>query len=122
MTPEQPSILIVDDDDNNRELLARLMRKQYRTAFAVNGSQAMEMMRAQPFDLVLLDIMMPEVDGFQVLEQLRREPPPLRHVPVVVISALTGIDNVVRCIELGAEDYLLKPFNGVLLRARVGAS
>src|SRR5690242_93074 len=79
------------------------------------------MLRNEPFDLLLLDIEMPEMDGFQVLDQVRGDLA-LRDVPVVVTSSLEGLDNVVRCIELGAEDYLTKPVNPVLLRARIGAS
>src|SRR5690348_13493388 len=79
------------------------------------------MLRDESFDLLLLDIEMPEMDGFQVLDQVRADLA-LRDVPVVVTSSLEGLDNVVRCIELGAEDYLTKPVNPVLLRARIGAS
>jgi class 3 adenylate cyclase len=78
------------------------------------------MIAQQPFDLVLLDIMMPEMNGYQVLERLKSDAA-LRHIPVIMISALEEIDSVVRCIEMGAEDYLPKPFNPVLLRARIGA-
>ena len=82
---------------------------------------ALEMLRREPFDLMLLDLEMPEMNGFEVLEQLTRDLA-LRDVPVVVTSSLEGIDNVVRSIELGAEDYLTKPVNVVLLKARIGAS
>ena len=78
-------------------------------------------MRREPFDLLLLDIEMPELDGFEVLEQLKADPQ-LRDLPVIVTSSLEGLDNIVRCIELGAEDYLPKPVNPVLLKARIGAS
>src|SRR5690349_5998692 len=78
-------------------------------------------MRREPFDLVLLDIEMPEMDGFQVLEQIRGDLA-LRDLPVIVTSSLEGIANVVRCIELGAEDYLPKPVNAVLLKARIDSS
>src|SRR5215471_2030016 len=88
---------------------------------AENGRIALEMLRRDPFDLLLLDIEMPEMDGFQVLEQLTRDLQ-LRDLPVIVTSSLEGVDNVVRCIELGAEDYLQKPVNPALLKARVGAS
>ena len=79
------------------------------------------MLRREPFDLLLLDMEMPEMDGFQVLEQLTADPQ-LRDLPVIVTSSLEGVDHVVRCIELGAEDYLHKPVNPVLLKARIGAS
>lgn len=121
MSTDQPSVLVAEDNADSRELLDRFLRGPHRVTFAANGSEALERMRQHPFDLVLLDIMMPQMDGFEVLQHLRGEPL-LRHVPVIVISAVTGMDNVVRCIELGAEDFLLKPFNAVLLRARVGAS
>jgi len=115
-------LLVVDDNKVNRLLLTRSLEMQgHSVASAENGRVALEMMRREPFDLVLLDMEMPEMDGFQVLEQLvvdRR----LRDLPVIVTSSLEGIANVVRCIELGAEDYLTKPVNPVLLKARIGAS
>jgi sigma-B regulation protein RsbU (phosphoserine phosphatase) len=88
---------------------------------AENGREALEKMRSDPVDLVLLDIMMPEMNGYQVLEHLKADAE-LRDLPVIVISALDEMDSVIKCIELGAEDYLAKPFNPTLLRARVGAS
>jgi adenylate cyclase len=115
-------LLVVDDNKVNRLLLARnLELAGYRVAAAENGRVALTMLRNEPFDLLLLDIEMPEMDGFQVLDQVRADLA-LRDVPVVVTSSLEGLDNVVRCIELGAEDYLTKPVNPVLLRARIGAS
>lgn len=115
------SVLIVDDAEMNRDLLSWQLRLQGHTiSVAYNGRHALELIRALPFDLVLLDIMMPEMNGYQVLEQLKADPA-LRHLPVVVISGIDDLDSVVRCIELGAEDYLLKPFNAVLLKARVDA-
>jgi signal transduction histidine kinase/DNA-binding response OmpR family regulator len=116
------SVLVVDDDKINRDLLSRQLKRQgHGVTVAENGRQALGMMRAQVFDLVLLDIMMPEMDGYQVLEQLKADAV-LRHVPVIVISAVSDLESVVRCIGLGAEDYLFKPFNRVLLKARVAAS
>ena len=88
---------------------------------AENGRQALEMLKASPFDLVLLDILMPEMDGYQVLEQLTANLH-LRHIPVIVTSSLDELDSVVKCIEMGAEDYLTKPVNPVMLQARIGAS
>jgi class 3 adenylate cyclase len=88
---------------------------------ATNGREALERVATRPFDLVLLDIMMPEMDGYEVLERLKAHDT-WRHIPVIMISALSEFDSVVRCIELGAEDYLPKPFNSVLLKARVSAS
>src|SRR5438876_820838 len=90
-------------------------------ALAENGRAALEMLRRETFDLLLLDIEMPEMDGFQVLEQIRNDLQ-LRDLPVIVTSTLEGVDNIVRCIELGAEDYLQKPVNPALLKARIGAS
>ena len=103
----------------NRDLLARRLQQQGHTvSLAENGRQALEMLRAQEFDLVLLDIMMPEVDGYQVLGEMMGDAA-LKHVPVIMISAVTEMDSVVKCIEIGATDYLPKPFNAVLLKARV---
>jgi DNA-binding response OmpR family regulator len=118
----QGSILVVDDSENNRDLLARALQRQgHSVALAENGHQALEMVDAQPVDLVLLDIMMPGMSGYQVLQRLKGHPT-WRDIPVIVISALDEVDSVVRCIELGAEDYLPKPFNPVLLQARTQAS
>src|SRR6185369_10375003 len=106
----------------NRLLLTRSLELQgHSVASAENGRVALEALRREAFDLLLLDMEMPEMDGFQVLEQLKGDLA-LRDLPVVVTSSLEGIQNVVRCIELGAEDYLQKPVNVVLLKARVGAS
>jgi class 3 adenylate cyclase len=115
-------LLVVDDNKDNRLLLARNLESMgHRVAMAENGRLALAALREGGCDLVLLDIEMPEMDGFQVLEQIRGDLQ-LRDVPVLVTSSVEGLDNVVRCIELGAEDYLPKPVNAVLLRARVGAS
>lgn len=122
MKPEQGFILVVDDNEANRDVLSRRLKKQgHSVAVAEHGLQALEMLRTQPFDLILLDVMMPEMNGYQVLEELKHHGA-WRHIPVIMISALDDIDSVVRCIELGAEDYLYKPFNPVLLKARVSAS
>jgi class 3 adenylate cyclase/ActR/RegA family two-component response regulator len=115
-------ILVVDDQESNRDLLGRWLRKQgHPFATAENGRQALEVLAREPFDLVLLDILMPELNGVQVLQRLKADGR-LRHIPVIMISALNELDSVVRCIEMGAEDYLPKPFQPVLLRARIGAS
>jgi adenylate cyclase len=116
-------ILVVDDNEDNRYTLTRrLKREGYdNVAIATNGREALDLIARQPFDLILLDIMMPELNGYEVLERLKADDR-LRHVPVIMISAISELDSVVRCIELGAEDYLPKPFNSVLLRARLGAS
>jgi CheY-like chemotaxis protein/class 3 adenylate cyclase len=119
---EQGSILVVDDNEMNRDLLARHLERQGHTvSLAENGRQALEMVGSQAYDLVLLDIMMPEMNGYEVLQRLKSDPT-LRDIPVIMISALSEMDSVVRCIEMGAEDYLPKPFNPVLLRARTDAS
>jgi PleD family two-component response regulator len=116
------TLLVVDDNEDNRyTLIQRLKRLGYRdVASAVDGRDALDQLGRRPFDLVLLDVMMPELNGYEVLERLRAHDR-LRHVPVIMISAIDQIESVVRCIELGAEDYLHKPFDPVLLRARVGA-
>lgn len=116
------AILVVDDDDNNRfTLVQRLKREGYENVTtAVDGADALAVLGRAPFDLVLLDVMMPVLDGIAVLTAMKASPE-LRHIPVVMISAVNDIERVVRCIELGAEDYLPKPFNKVLLRARVGS-
>src|ERR1700690_609883 len=115
-------LLVVDDNRVNRLLLTRNLELQgHRVATAENGRVGLEMLRRESFDLLLLDMEMPEMDGFQVLEQLVDDRQ-LRELPVIVTSSLEGIDHVVRCIELGAEDYLSKPVNPVLLKARIGAS
>jgi class 3 adenylate cyclase len=115
-------LLIVDDNKVNRLLLARSLELMgHRVVAAENGRLALEALRRDAFDLVLLDIEMPEMDGFQVLGEIRGDLQ-LRDLPVIVTSSLEGLDNVVRCIELGAEDYLPKPINPVLLKARIGAS
>ena len=115
------TILAVDDTPDNLSLLAGLLGESYRVKVATNGAKALELARSSPPDLILLDIMMRGLDGFQVLERLRADEL-LRDIPVVMISAVGEIDSVIRCVELGAEDYLLKPFNPTLLKARVGAS
>jgi DNA-binding response OmpR family regulator len=116
-------ILVVDDNEDNRYTLARrLNREGYEdVALATNGREALDLIANRSFDLILLDIMMPEMNGYEVLERLKANDV-LRHVPVIMISAISELDSVVRCIELGAEDYLPKPFNSVLLSARIGAS
>jgi adenylate cyclase len=114
-------VLVVDDTEMNRDMLCSLLEADgHKSAVAENGRLALDLLKAKPFDLVLLDVMMPEVNGYQVLEQLKSDSS-LRAIPVIVLSALDEIGSVVRCIELGAEDYLPKPFDPVLLRARIGA-
>src|SRR5262247_487596 len=116
------ALLIVDDIEDNRFALSRRLARQgyLNVTTAADGRQALELLKSKPFDLVLLDIMMPNVNGYEVLAEMKANER-LRHIPVIMISAVDEIDSVIRCIELGAEDYLPKPFNPTLLRARVGA-
>jgi adenylate cyclase len=115
-------ILVVDDNRVNRLLLGRGLEEEgHAVAFAEDGQEALDRLGREEFDLMLLDVLMPQVDGFEVLGKLK-EDPHLRDLPVIVTSSLDELDSVVKCIELGAEDYLTKPVNAVLLRARVGSS
>jgi adenylate cyclase len=119
--PSRPVILVVDDNQDNRDMLARrLMRQSYEVLSAAGGRAALETLAARPVDLVLLDVMMPDLDGYAVLQRMKGDQA-LRDIPVLMISALDEMESVVRCIQLGAEDYLPKPFDPVLLQARIGA-
>jgi adenylate cyclase len=120
--PDQPaSVLVVDDSEMNRDMLCSLLEADgHKTSVAEDGRIGLELIKTKPYDLVLLDVMMPEMDGYQVLQHLKSDSI-LRDIPVIVLSALDEIGSVVRCIELGAEDYLPKPFDPVLLRARICA-
>ena len=115
-----PALLVVDDNEDNRyTLVQRLRRLRYTNVVTANdGREGLARLGERAFDLVLLDVMMPELNGYEVLAQIRADER-LRHIPVIMISALDQVDSVVRCIELGAEDYLPKPFDPVILRARV---
>jgi adenylate cyclase len=118
----QAYILVVDDNEMNRDMLARRLERQgFQVELAENGERALEMMNQADFDLVLLDIMMPRMNGYEVLQHVKADSR-LSQIPIIMISALDDLDSVVKCIEMGAEDYLFKPFNPVLLKARVGAS
>lgn len=116
-------LLAVDDEEFNLKLLVRHLKKEGYTNIdtAENGQQALEMARSGDYDLVMLDIEMPEMDGIAVLDALKSDMR-LRDVPVIMISGVEEMDSIVKCIELGAEDYLHKPFNPVMLKARVSAS
>jgi CheY-like chemotaxis protein len=124
-------ILVVDDNRVNRMVLTRALQEQgHAVATAEHGRQALELLRARPagqaewdtaFDVVLLDILMPEMDGYETLAEIKRDEA-LRHLPVIMISAVDEMESVLRCIEMGATDYLPKPFNAGLLRARLSAS
>src|SRR6516225_3038594 len=115
-----PALLVVDDNEDNRYTLSQQLNAQGydNITIATTGHEALSVLRSKPFDLVLLDIMMPDLNGYEVLEHS----PELRNIPVIMISAIDELDSVVRCIELGAEDYLSKPFQPTLLRARVRAT
>jgi class 3 adenylate cyclase len=116
------TILIADDNRVNRLLLGRGLEQQGHTVFfAEHGREALELLRRQRFDLMLLDVVMPELDGYEVLAALKLDPH-LRDIPVVMTSSLDELDSVVKCVEMGAEDYLTKPINAVLLNARITAS
>lgn len=120
LEPIDYTILIVDDNPSNRDLLARQIKAQgYQAVAAVNGKQAIKMIQTGAYDLILLDIIMPEINGYEVLKWVRSGP--WRHIPTIMISALDEIDSVVKCIEMGAADYLAKPFNPILLKARLGS-
>ena len=124
MRPDATSacLLVVDDQEANRDLLSRRLAMQgYRVETAESGSRALALLGESPFDLVLLDIMMPGMDGYDVLSRIKDDAT-LAHIPVVMVSAVGETDSVVRCLELGADDYLTKPFNALVLRARVNAS
>ncbi|MDM0117361.1 adenylate/guanylate cyclase domain-containing protein [Variovorax sp. J22R133] len=115
-------LLVVDDNKVNRLLMTRSLELQgHSVQTAENGRIALDLLRSEPFDLMLLDMEMPEMTGFEVLEHLTADVK-LRDLPVIVTSSLEGVADIARCIELGAEDYLHKPVNAVLLKARIGAS
>ena len=123
MQPSEAALLVVDDNEDNRYTLTRRLKRLGYTNFttAECGREALELIEKQEFDVVLLDVMMPEMNGYEVLEHLNQQGK-LAGLPVIMISALTEMDSIVRCIELGAEDYLPKPFNVTMLKARIGAS
>jgi len=119
MASQQYSLLVVDDNEMNRDLLSRRLERQgYRVTVAVDGRQALEILNREDFNLVLLDIMLPEMNGYQVLEQLKADQS-LSHIPVIITTALDEADGKAKCIALGAEDYLTKPFNPVMLKSRI---
>ena len=114
-------LLVADDDPLNRDLLARrLSRQGYQVTLANNGQQALQLIHQHSYDLILLDMIMPGLDGRQVLAQLKSDPG-LSEIPVIMISAMDQENGIARCIEAGAEDYISKPVNPVFLRARIGA-
>ncbi len=114
-------LLVVDDDESNRDMLGRrLQRDGYTIQLAASGVDALRLLRSTAFDLVLLDLIMSGLDGYQVLLKMKSDPA-LREIPVIMLSALDQESGIARCIELGAEDYVAKPFSPVFLRARIGA-
>ena len=118
---EGGEILIVDDDGANRELLTRRLQRQgYTTVARDGGRSALQFLETEKTDLILLDMMMPEMNGLEVLEILKQDRR-LKHIPVIMLSALDDVNQIVQCILVGAEDYIFKPFNPVLLKARIGA-
>jgi adenylate cyclase len=122
MADVQGHILAVDDNRMNRiKLSANLESQGHTVTLAEDGQSALDLMRVESFDVVLLDIIMPGRDGYDVLQEMKGDVT-LRDIPVIVISALDEIESAVRCIELGAEDYLSKPFDPVLLKARLRAT
>lgn len=115
-------LLVVDDIPDNRDVLSQLLQRQGHTiGLAEHGGQALDMLAKAPYDLVLLDLMMPVMNGMETLNRLKASEK-LRHIPVIIVSAIDEIQSVVRAIEQGAEDYLTKPFDPTLLRARINAS
>jgi len=115
------SVLVVDDNEMNRDMLVRRLQPLgYQVTVAKDGGEAMDVLQQQAFDLVLLDIMMPIKDGFEVLQEIKTHDD-LRMIPVIMITALDDTSSAARCIQLGAEDYLTKPFDPILLRARVSS-
>ncbi len=115
-------LLVVDDDAGNRDVLSRRLKRQgHEVRTATSGREALELMTETAFEVVLLDIMMPDMDGYEVLGRIKADAR-LRDIPVIMISAIDEVQSVVRCIEAGAEDYLAKPFDPTLLKARIGAS
>lgn len=116
------SILVVEDDPINRILLTTCLNQEgYTIRTAENGRQALDLLDREPFDLLLLDLLMPEMDGFEVLEWIKARPG-MQHLPVIVVSAEEDMKSIAKCIEMGANDYISKPCEPVLLRTRVKAS
>jgi len=122
MNSARARILVVDDEELNRILLTtNLQESGYMVETAEDGHHALRMLHAQPFDAVLLDLIMPRMDGYEVLAAMKQDAA-LRRTPVIVISSMDDMDSIVRCIEMGATDYLAKPFNPALLYARIRGS
>ena len=119
MADPQYSLLVVDDNEMNRDMLSRRLERQgYRVTVAVDGRQALELLNHEPFNLVLLDLMLPEMNGYQVLEHLKADDV-LCQIPVIMTTSLDEAAGKQKCLELGADDYLTKPFNPVELKTRI---
>jgi adenylate cyclase len=119
MTDRPARVLVVDDVETGRDILTSRLQQQGHVAdVAKDGEEALAMLEAVDYDLVLLDIMMPKLDGYAVLAHVKADAR-VRHIPIIMISALEEVESVVRCLQMGADDYVTKPFNAVLLRARV---
>jgi len=117
----QGRVLVVDDLAVNRGVLAaRLAGQGLSVAEAEDGREALRKLEKEPFDLVFLEVKMPELDGYEILRRMKSDPG-LRDIPVLMLSAVEELDSVARCLELGAEDYLPEPFEPTMFRARVGA-
>lgn len=113
------SVLVVDDNDLNRELLVRRLEKAgYLVASANNGTEALKLLGIERFDMVLLDVMMPEMDGYTVLERIKSNPM-LREIPVIMVTALNEVESVTKCIKLGADDYIIKPIDIAVVQTRI---
>jgi len=122
MATQNFQVLIVDDNEINRDMLSRrLHRKDFDISIAIDGQEAIEMVQATAYDLILLDIMMPNVDGYAVLKHLKGHPK-LREIPVIMISAIEEMDSVMKCMEIGADDYLTKPFDPDMLKIAINRS
>jgi class 3 adenylate cyclase len=118
---DQASVLVIDDDPVTRLMLkGSLERNGHQVTMAEDGSQGLDLVRFKGVDIILLDVLMPQMDGYGVLEQLKGDSD-LRHIPVIMVTSVDDIDSAVRCIELGADDYLSKPIDPVLLTARINA-
>ena len=122
MSTTRGKVLAVDDEDLNRQLLQAILEEAgYEVVTAKHGAEALDRLGEQEFDTVLLDLRMPRMNGYEVLERMQADEN-MRHIPVIVISAVDAIESVARCIEMGATDYLTKPFNSTVLWARINAS
>lgn len=118
-SPRQGEILLVDDNEMNRDMLCRrLERWGYKVTEAENGQNALETLKTRQFDLILLDVLMPVLNGFDTVKQLKADKA-TSHIPVIMISAMDEMDSMIRCIKIGAADYISKPINPVLLNARI---